>query len=737
MKKNIVLLLLGVCFGGFAAAQQPLSVNAENLMPEQFQQKAAGDWEVQFNTTLSPKFGYSIGAVSDGSYLYSSCSNAARIYRIGFDHKLVDSIAVTGVPKSSYITGSYITGLAYDGEHMYVTNGGAVIYQLNANYNAVEKTISLPSGTYAAAVTYAPDADNGNGGFWVLFPGREIKLFSRSGSLLSTITASNLGRVTTYMWALAYDTLTEGGPYLYVMENPNSIIRINPATRLICAPVHTVGSEVSAWANSNFYGIYLQKGVADTNKVTLGGFSLDHKHIGYDFATVNQLPELGIHAASTSMAKFIKTNVANTVLATFTTTGQIALNSYVFHYMVDGVECTDTVSGKNLKSYYPGFTLTHAKPYSPVESDKKLTMLLWLSDLNGTALNSDTLSYAFETYERAAQRMVLHEGFTAATCSPCKSGNANLKSIMDANTNWVCIKYQMSWPGNGDPYYTTEGYYRRAYYEISSVPWLRVDGTVYSGNSGSYSASVLRNQAQKPSFVEMSGGLNYDGSKKFTAEIVINPLKDISGDIRLFAALVEVKTVRNIADEYLNQYGMATFSANWDTVFHHVMKKFLTPANSGTAITLRENTPQTIQLEYEFQGDYRLPVNAKDPINHASEHSVENFNNIYMVYWLQDYKTKEVFQAGRSYGGVSISDIRHPETRVKVYPNPASDQMQVCSGTPFTSLRLVNLAGQTVYQESVETSEHSFSVSGLSAGLYILQLQTANGVINTKVQVRR
>ena len=734
MKKKIASLLLCACFGGFAFAQLTPSVSMEYADDPAFGQKSAGGWEVQFNTTVSSKFGYSIGAVSDGKHIYSSCASAARLYRIGFDHKLVDSIAVTGVPKSSYITGSYITGLAYDGTSMYATNGGAAIYQLNANYNGVEKTISLPSGTYAAAITYA---DNGNGGFWVAFPGRELKLFSRSGTLLNTITASNLGRVTTYMWALAYDTLSEGGPYLYVMENPNSIIRICPSTRSICAPVHTVGSDISAVANTNFYAIYLQKGVVDEQKWTLGAISLDHKHIGYDFASVNQLPDVGAHAASTSMEKFHKVNTPKTIYATFTTTGENALTSYVFHYLVDGVEAMDTVSGKNLKSYFPGFTLTHAKPYTPTESDKKLTVQMWLSDLNGTGLNSDTLSFTFETYTRAAQRNVLHEAFSSATCSPCKAGNANLKAIMDANTNWVCIKYQMGWPGNGDPYYTTEGYYRRAYYNISSVPWLRVDGTIYAGNTGSYSASTLRAQAQKPSFVEMSGGLDYDGGKKFTAEITVNPLKDISGDIRLFAALVETKTVRNIADEYLNSYGEARFAANWDTVFHHVMKKFLTPANSGTAITLKENDPKTIRLEYEFQGEYRLPNDSKDPINHSTEHSVENFNNIYLVFWLQDFKTMEVFQAGRSYGGVSVADHQAPETRVLVYPNPASEQMQVRSGSRFTSLRLVNLAGQTVYQESVDADEHSFSVKDLAPGLYILQLQTAKGVLNTKVQVRR
>ncbi len=37
------------------------------------------------------------------------------------------------------------------------------------------------------------------------------------------------------------------------------------------------------------------------------------------------------------------------------------------------------------------------------------------------------------------------------------------------------IKYQMNWPGNGDPYYTEEGGVRRDYYGVSSVPDLYIN----------------------------------------------------------------------------------------------------------------------------------------------------------------------------------------------------------------------------------------------------------------------
>ena len=736
MKNRFVIALLALFVTGMSAAQVPaLTAKVENPLPVQHQQKADGDWKIQFSTTVTPAFSSPAGMTSDGEYLYAVSVAKPMIYRVGFDQKLKDSISISGLSKSS-VTGAYAVGITYDGEHLYVANGNAAIYQLDSTLSKVEKTISLPSGTYAAAITYAPDADNGNGGFYVSLINYGIKLFSREGKLLKSFTSSNLG-YDAQVWALAYDTISAGGPYLYALERyPQNIIRIDPQTGKINAPIHTVGADVTAWANYYSYGMYIQQGVADSASATLGVFFMARYHIGYDLSTVNQLPDDGARVLSSDMEKFHKANTPKTIMATFATTGKNPLKSYVFHYKIDNIDYTDTVQGKSYLDYVKGFTLTHAKTFTPTVPDQKIKVQLWLSDINGLELSSNTLEFTFETYDKGVQRNVLHEAFSSATCSPCKAGNANLKAVLDANSNWVCIKYQMSWPGNGDPYYTSEGAARRSYYGISSVPWMRVDGAVYAGNTGSYSSTVLKNQAQKPSFVEMSGDLKYNGEKKFTAHITVNPVKDVTGDVRLFAALVETKTVKNIADEYLNQYGMATFAANWDTVFHHVMKKFLTPVSGGTAVTLKEDSVLHFDLSYEFPGNYRLPNNAQDPINLNTEHSVEDFNHIYLVYWLQDYKTMEVFQAGKTEGRLSVAESRSSLADVKVFPNPASDMFQIRSDVEFSAVRMVNMAGQVVRQLSAEGTECSLSVQGLAAGLYILQLQTANGTVNTKVQVR-
>lgn len=736
MKK--LALLFCLCIGMNVFAQLVPTAKVENPQPMQKIQKAAGDWNILFKTTVTPNFVSPTGMVSDGQYLYTGSASKAMIYKVGFDHKLVDSTAIKGLSMSR-TSQAYITSCAFDGTFLYVVNGNSAIYRLNADRNAVEETITL-SGAAPYAVTYAPDADNGNGGFYVTTPNDNIiKLFSRSGSLLKTIPVSTHG-YNGQLWGLAYDTISAGGPYLYALNRyPQDIIRIDPNTGKANAAIHTVGNDMASWSDYYAYGIYIQPKMVE-GKDVLGVFFMSRYHIGYDMATVNILPEEGVTAFDSEMEKFHETNTPKTVSAIFKSAGKNPLKSYVFHYEVDGNIYDDTVSGKNYFDFLNGFTLTHSKTFTPTESDKKYTVKLWLSDINATSVCSDTLDFVFETYENGVQRYVLHEAFSSATCSPCKSGNAYLKSILDASKNWVCIKYQMHWPGSGDPYCTSEGQARLSFYgDFSTVPYLHVDGNVYSSNTTSYTwtAAKLRDEASKPSFVDLSGTLEYDGGKKFSTSILINPMKDISGDVRLFAALVETKTVKNIADDYLSYYGGPTFYANFDTVFHYVMKKFITPV-SGTPVVLKENDPLVLDFDYEFKGDYRLPRDAGDPIDDNTEHSVENFKHIMLVYWLQDYNTKEVFQSGFQSNPVALSIAQSNSALAKVlaFPNPATDQLNIRSDVSFSSVRLINMAGQTIFQTATDATDYVLNVSDFAAGLYILQLQTANGVVNTRIQVR-
>ncbi len=723
MKRSIFfsLALVGILSLGMAQPIVGEKVPGDNHPVKTH--KANGDWDIQFSTTMTGKMTSPIGAATVNDTIFMGSAVAAKLYKV-VNNVAIDSFTVSGISASSY-TNAYCVGLAYDGTNMYLANGDNKIYKLAADMKSVASTITLSSSIHAGYIAYDAHADNGNGGFYTGISSNSINLVSLSGTTLKTITMSELGYTCDEgFWSATMDN-TNG--YLYLLERyPQNIVRIDPATKKINAPIHNIADDKSAWKDYYAYGIYIQPNIYSAGTTTLGVTYMAKYHIGYDFATVNALSDEGIHVAGTNMELFHKVNTPKTIYAQFVNTGKNALKSYIFNYEVDGQVYSDTQSGKNYMDYYNGFTLTHATTFTPTQNDTKYNMNIWLSDINDTGINSDTLTFTFETFSNAVQRNVLHEAFSSATCSPCKSGNANLKKVLDANEHWTCIKYQVNWPGNGDPYYTSECYTRRSYYNVSSVPQMFSDGNYWNGNSSNYTANLLATEAAKPAFVDLNASLTYDGNKKFNATVTIDPLKSYTGDNRLFVALVESKTTKNIADEYLNYYGAATFYYNFDTVFHHVMKKFMT-STTGQKVTLNEGEQLNLDFEYEFKGSYRLPADAQNPIDLTKENSVEDYNHIYLVYWIQNYTTKEVLQSGKA-GKASAINEAVAAGKVSIYPNPAQNILNIASANEVENVDIYNMLGQKV----MSSQSAQVNISNLSDGMYIVNVRTNVGTVTSK-----
>ena len=328
------------------------------------------------------------------------------------------------------------------------------------------------------------------------------------------------------------------------------------------------------------------------------------------------------------------------------------------------------------------------------------------------------------TYQKVTQRTVLHEVFSSSTWPPCAGANILLKSIFEENPDkFTCVKYQMNWPSPGDPYFTLEGNDRKTYYDVQSVPYLAVDGNYYNDNPSLYSSELLLMEYLQPSFVEMNATFVYDNNQKFHTTVTINPLKTFTGNKKLFVALVESVTRMNA-------------KTNGEKQFFYVFKKFMTDSK-GNSISLQDGEEVKVDLAFHFQGKFRLPFNAGSPIDFNTEHSVENFKNMMLVYWIQDYDTKEVLQSGKvDKAVVGIEDLQDNKGNVKIYPNPAEGMINIQSETLFSNIKVLNLLGQVVYNIAVNTNEYILQTSDLAPGLYILQLQTENGLITKKISVK-
>lgn len=75
----------------------------------------------------------------------------------------------------------------------------------------------------------------------------------------------------------------------------------------------------------------------------------------------------------------------------------------------------------------------------------------------------------------------------------------------------------------------------------------------------------------------------------------------------------------------------------------------------------------------------------------------------------------------------SINEIAK-NNAVKIYPNPSTENIHVNYEGDFSTINIINLQGKTILQ----STNKNIDISSLENGIYIAQIITENGVLNTK-----
>ncbi len=327
-------------------------------------------------------------------------------------------------------------------------------------------------------------------------------------------------------------------------------------------------------------------------------------------------------------------------------------------------------------------------------------------------------------------RLPLFETFTSSTCGPCTPANSTMETLFANNPGGhVSIKYQMSWPGTGDPYYTTEGGVRRNYYNVNSVPNVAIDGG-WNNNGNNLTQAIYNQYKNVPSVLEIDAVYSISG-QTVCVDVELNPLEDINfTNLKLFIGIKENRTTANV-------------KTNGETEFFDVMKKLAPDWIGKTMPPLVKGQKVNYSYCYTFNGSYRLPGNASDPINHATEHSVEDFNDISVAVWLQRRSTKEVYQAANAVYVLSVDDRDLEQTKLEVYPNPASDYSTLAIESPKNSvakISVVNALGQTMYAETkhVEKGINKIKLETMNfaAGIYFVKVEIEKNLQIKKLTVQ-
>lgn len=93
--------------------------------------------------------------------------------------------------------------------------------------------------------------------------------------------------------------------------------------------------------------------------------------------------------------------------------------------------------------------------------------------------------------------------------------------------------------------------------------------------------------------------------------------------------------------------------------------------------------------------------------------------------------------------GFSVRCVMDPSTgindlpdldKILVYPNPAKDRITIyCLGTQGTEVKIYNLIGEYILQQSMDKRTTEIDIHDLLKGLYIIKIESDNGIIQRKL----
>ena len=539
------------------------------------------------------------------------------------------------------------------------------------------------------------------------------KTFGTAPNRQQWVMFSSFGQVGSTCWTYWSIVLEETTNKIYVVDQRNAC---TGATLSVGIQVNST----TAYSVAGSPSVPIQAGTDATpadNKYYefIPGVQLANNFIGNE-VTVDDFLVLG-QAPFTMTAKFLNG-------------GSNAITSATLNYRVNGgTPVSGTVSTLNVASAATA-TLTHPQAWTPTAVGT-YTVDFWTSNPNGQAdsdPSNDTVTKQVVVVNSIAVRRPLIEVFSSSTCAPCAPANTTFKNLMDAQTagDYNYIKYQMSWPGTGDPYYTLEAAAKRQLYGVNSVPNAQIDGG-WNGHAGQITQPILNQYKGVPSFMNLAGYYTVDAATK-KVDMVINttPLVSTTKALSLQVAIYEKSTTQNA-------------KTNSESTFYNVMKKMVPDQNGTTLTNLTDGVMQTANLSYTFNGSYTLPINASAPVDHATAHTVEDFNDLGVMVWIQDMATKEIYQSvDLTQSGIGMGETGLAS--VRLFPNPANDLVRVdlrqVSGD--CTYRLVNNLGQTVAAGAAQGgTELTLNVAQWTSGLYFVQIESEGSTQTLPLQVVR
>ncbi len=334
----------------------------------------------------------------------------------------------------------------------------------------------------------------------------------------------------------------------------------------------------------------------------------------FDDVKIFTLENLDVAVTGTSVPELVQVGDL-TINMGVMSYGSTPVTSIQATYEVLGMEPVEQTFDVNLAPLASA-TLTFDVP-APINTPGSYDIVLTINKVNGVdddLADNNVWEKHFSVPVSFTQRIPMIEHFSSSTCGPCVSVNNQMNTFCNNNPGrYTYTKYQMNWPGNGDPYYTAEGGVRRTYYGVSGVPDIYLDGV--GTNNAAVNQNTFNQHAEEPGYFDVRGSFTVDGNN---IHIIADVMPYVDVDARVYVSVNEKVTHNNVG-------------GNGETSFHHVFMKMM-PNGEGSTIAFTTGEMQRLEFTQDM----------------SSTH-VEEMSDLEVSIWVQNYSSKYVYNSHFAY----------------------------------------------------------------------------------------
>lgn len=194
-----------------------------------------------------------------------------------------------------------------------------------------------------------------------------------------------------------------------------------------------------------------------------------------------------------------------------------------------------------------------------------------------------------------------------------------------------------------------------------------------------------------------------------------------------------------------DEIGLATQVSNeiWDNVS---VNRPTNHMSDPALLRLNKNTGQAIALH-----DVMCPGGYNDSFTAVSSDNDGNYilggyffndlftaanDNIATLHKVQDEAMNSDFfvaKLAKNPCGTGLGTIDLDYKAMQIYPNPATGTVTIATDSTLKSYEVVSVLGQKLLHGTFNPEQYTISLEGLSAGVYIINVQTEKGTVSQKI----